>query len=308
MAVLAPMSVLLGFLLPGVFVNLRPFVPWLFGLTTLGGALSLRAAELGSAFRSPIPIITYFISARILMPLLALIFSSFFFGNAQNNSFTITGYILLFSCPAAISSFIWTTIFRGDKALTLALILIDNLLAPLLVPGTVSVLMGTKVVMDMSGIAISLILMIVIPTIIGVTINETSRGKISVIVSPYLGPISKICLMLVITTNASVIAPGFRFNDPAIWRIAVLVIILTSIGFLLFKLITIILKCNYEKSVSLIFSGGLRNISAVATIAVSFFPQAVVLPVLFGIMFQHPISALMGKLLIKVKKRNDTNF
>jgi hypothetical protein len=35
MPLVASSGVVLGFLLPGVFIHLRPFVPWLFGLITL---------------------------------------------------------------------------------------------------------------------------------------------------------------------------------------------------------------------------------------------------------------------------------
>ncbi|MCL2880906.1 MAG: hypothetical protein FWF29_11740, partial [Treponema sp.] len=58
-------------------------------------------------------------------------------------------------------------------------------------------------------------------------------------------------------------------------------------------------RCNPEKSVTMIFCGGLRNISAVTTIAVTFFPEAAALPALLGIVFQQSISALMGRALIR---------
>jgi len=189
--------------------------------------------------------------------------------------------------------------FMGDKALCLTLILLDTLLAPLVVPGTVSLLMGTKVAMDMTGIAVSLILMVVIPTIIGVTLNETSRGKIPALVCPYLAPFSKVCLMLVIAANASPVAKIIRFEDPHVWKVAGLCIVLSVVGFLLLKLASIAVRCNAEKSVTLFFSGGLRNISAVTTIAVTFFPEAAALPALLGIVFQQTLSAIMGKLLIR---------
>jgi predicted Na+-dependent transporter len=153
--------------------------------------------------------------------------------------------------------------------------------------------------MDMSGIAVSLILMVVIPTIIGVTLNETSKGKIPKIICPGFDPFAKFCLMLVIAANSSAIAPVIKFNDPLVWGTAALCIVLTVIGFLLARVNGIAAKCGYEKSSALVIAGGLRNNNAVMTIAVAFFPEAAVLPTLISIIVQQTIAAIMGKVIIR---------
>jgi len=290
--VTTPFSIVIGFLLPFVFSVLRPYVPLLFGFMTFSGALKLRAAELGKSVRSPLPILLFFAAAHVLMPVLAMLVSSRFFANND----VVSGFVLLFSGPTAVSGFIWVLILKGDMALCLTLILLDTLLAPVVVPGTISILMGAKTAMDMSGIALSLLFMVVIPTIIGVTVNETSKGKIPAAICPYFDPFAKICLMLVIATNAAIVAPAVKLTNPLIWQVGLLVIILTSAGFLLIKFITVIGKCRAPKDITMIISGGLRNNSAVMTIAVAFFPEAAVLPTLTSIIFQQSIAAIMGKL------------
>jgi predicted Na+-dependent transporter len=289
------LAVVLGLFFPGFFINLRPFVILLFGIMTFSGALKLTAHELGIAVKNPFPILIFFFTSHVLMPLAALLSSSLFFPDPD----LVVGFILLFAGPTAVSGFIWVTIYKGDKALGLTLILLSTLLAPIVVPGTLSVLIGEKVTLDMSGIAVSLLFMVVIPTIIGVFINETSRGKIPKAICPGLDPFAKICLVLVIAANSSVVAPNIRFDDPLIWEVALLCIVLTVIGFLLAKLNGIIVKCNEQKNIALIFAGGLRNFSAVMTIAVTFFPEATALPTLLCIVFQQIIAAIMGKLIIK---------
>jgi len=300
MPVLTPLGMVLGFFLSGVFIHLRPFVPWLFGLITLSGALKLRVAEFGRTIRDPIPILVFLIATHVVMPLIATFAAS---GVFSGSSDVISGYTLLFSGPTAISGFIWTAMFLGDKALCLTLIILDTLLAPLMVPGTVSLLMGAKVTMDMSGIAVSLSLMVVVPTIIGVTLNEISRGKIPVLICPVLNPISKIFLIVVIAANASPVAKLIRLDDLMIWKIAALCIALSAFGFVISKLAAAAIRCNTEKTVTLFFCGGLRNISAVTTIAVTFFPEAAAMPALLGIVFQQTISAVMGKLMLRKKAR-----
>ena len=299
---ITPLGVVMGFFLPRVFIHLQPYVVLIFSLITFSGALKLRIVEFGRTIRSPLPIVLAFVSSHVLMPLLALLFSSVFFSSGTD---TVTGFILLYCSPAAVSAFIWAGIYRGDNALSLTLILMDTLLAPLVVPGTISILIGTKIVINMTGIAVSLIFMVVVPTIIGVLINESSRGKIPNLICPYLNPVAKICLFLVIAANTSPIAHQLRISDPMVWKVGALCILLAVTGFILAKTSGIAGRLSREKQISLFFAGGLRNISAVTTIAVTYFPAAAGLPALLGIVFQQTIAALMSKLIIKKGNNND---
>ena len=293
--VITPLSVALGLLFPEFFLPLLPHVVMLFAIMTFSGALKLTFFELGTAVRTPAPIILFFFSAHVIMPLAAFFFSSRFITNPD----TIAGFVLLFAGPTAVSGFIWTSIFKADKALGLSLILIDTILAPLVVPGTLSILVGAKIAMDMRGIAISLLIMVVVPTIIGVAINEISKGAVPKKICPAVDPFAKFCLMLVIAANSAAIAPIVKFNDPLLWKVGALCLFLTSSGFLLAKANGFAARCGKEKTAALIIAGGLRNNSAVMTIAVNFLPEAAVLPTLMSIILQQTIAAVMGKLIIR---------
>jgi len=295
MPIVTPLSVVLGLLFPAFFMPLRPFVILLFSIMTFSGALKLTAVELGSAVKSPVPILLFFFSTHVLMPLAALFLSSRFINDID----IIAGFVLLFAGPTAVSGFIWSAIYKGDKALGLSLILLDTLLAPLVVPGTLSILMGTKVAMDISGIAVSLIFMVVVPTIIGVTLNETSKGAIPRNICPGVDPLAKLCLMLVIAANSAAIADILKLNDPVLWLTGVICLCLTVTSFLLARLNGIAAKCGNEKTAALVIAGGLRNNSAVMTIAVTFLPEAAVLPTLMSIILQQSIAAIMGRLIIR---------
>jgi len=294
--VLFPFGIVLGFAMPSVFAHLRPLVIWLFAIMTLSGALKLKVSEFGSAIRSPIPITAFLLTTRVLMPVITLLAASVFFGG---NPHTVTGFVLLFAGPTAVASFIWVGMFKGDRALCLTLVLLDTILAPLVVPTTVSILMGETVAMNMSGIALSLFWMVVVPTIVGVAINETSKGRIPSAVCPYLNPVSKIFLMLVIAANTSAVAPTITLSDPMLWKVAALSVALSATGFTLAKFSGIATRCSAEKRVTLFFSGGLKNISAIATITVAFFPEAAALPIITGILFQQIMAAVMSKLLMR---------
>lgn len=302
MPVLTPFGVILGFLFPLVFIQLRPFIPWLFSILTLSGALRLRVKDLGRAVQDPLPILLFFLSAHVMIPLAVFLLCRLVFSGDGD---TISGYVLLFSVPTAVSGFIWVSIYQGDSALALTLILLDTLAAPLVVPHTVSLFLGSQVALDMTGITLSLIFMVVAPTIIGVTLHEASRGKIPLLISPYLNPLGKICIISVIAANASAVAPQVRFDNPKVWFVAVFCVFFSIFGYSCSKLTGILGRLRHEKMVAIFFIAGLRNISAATTIAIEFFPEAAALPALLGIVFQQSIAAIMGKLVLGRKKRKD---
>jgi predicted Na+-dependent transporter len=155
----------------------------------------------------------------------------------------------------------------------------------------------------MSGIALSLVLMVVIPTIIGVFLNETSKGAVPKAVSPYLNPFSKICLLIVISANAAAAAPKVNLLDPKMLLIALLCVVMGVLAYLVAWPVGRVAKLNQKKQVSLFFAVGLRNISAATTIAIDFFPPAAAVPALLGIVFQQTLAAVMGRIMFK--KTND---
>jgi hypothetical protein len=57
----------------------------------------------------------------------------------------------------------------------------------------------------------------------------------------------------------------------------------------------------------MIIAGGLRNNSAIMTIAVNFFPETAALPTLLSIMFQQTIMAIMGKVFSVERKQSVTS-
>jgi predicted Na+-dependent transporter len=302
MPLITPLGILAGFLFPRIFIRLRPLVPLLFGVMTLSGSLKLKLREFGETIKSPLGIGLFFLSSHILTPLAVFLAARPIFGGDQD---TIAGYILLYSVPTAVSGFIWISLFRGDRAFSLTLVLLDTVLAPLLVPGTMAVLQGARVSLDMSGIALSLILMVVCPTVLGVGINEASRGRIPARICPYLNPLAKICLTAVIAANASPVAAIIRIDDPQVWLIGGFCVVFTAAGYVLAHISGILGRLPPEKRITLFFSGGLRNISAATTIAIDFFPGAAALPCLLGIVSQQVMAAIMGRLFWGKQQKKD---
>ena len=285
-------GVTLGFLFSGFLMNFRPLVPFIFGIITLSGALRLRARDIGIAATAPIPILLFFLGSRIIMPFTVLMISRLIF---RNNPEMVTGFVLLYSVPTAVTSFIWVTIFKGDLALVLALILLDTILAPVLVPGTLRIFLGASVTLNMTGMVITLILMVVLPTILGITLNETSRGKIPAMLNPWLPTISKLLIILVISINTSTASSRVSFDNPDLWIAVAVCIFFAASGFSIGKLFGIAGKLDKERQTALMMTNGIKNNNVAMTLGVSFFPVAVALPALLALIFQHSLAAIMGR-------------
>ncbi len=295
MPIITPTGVILGFLFPGVFIGFRPFIPVLFGLITLSGALKLKARDLGTAAASPIPVLGFFAAAHVAMPLLALGVSRLLL---PSDTDAAAGFVLLYSAPTAVAGFIWVSLHRGDEALALALILLDTLAAPFVMPFTTSALLGTSIRLDGRAMAASLALMVLLPTMLGVALNEASRGRIPRAVRPYLAPLSKLFLAVVIAANSAAVAPTVDFSQPRVWAVGAIGIGLTSAAFVLGKTLGLVPGIGPARRRGLVFTVGMRNISAVATIAIAFFPEAAALPAILGMFFQQTLAAVFGRILL----------
>jgi len=217
----------------------------------------------------------------------------------RNDPYTVTGLVLAFLIPTGVSSLIWVTIYKGNIILTLAIILIDSLLSPLVVPAVLHILFGTTIHINGSEIMEGLFWMIVLPSILGIILNETTKGKIEGMLKPKLDPFSKIFLGLVVALNGSAVAPYFKEINGKLLFMILIVFILACSGYIISWFISKLFKEESSIQVALIFNGGMRNISAGAVIAITYFPAPVAVPVIIGMLFQQILASLTGSIISK---------
>lgn len=296
MPYLTPLGVAAGLLLGNRISPASPAIVPLFALITFSGALSMTAGEALNVFRKPLPIIAFLVSFHIVLPAAVRLAAGFFF--ASNPDY-VTGFVLLFAIPTAVSGYIWTGIYRGSGPLGLALILIDTLLAPFSVPATVAFFMGRSITIDTSGMFISLVQMVVLPSLAGILLNHVTRGAAPKAVNPVMKPLSKLFLVMVIALNVSRLEGKIPPLDAGFFGILAVCILLSFAGFALGRLASAALHFSREESVSVTFATGMRNISAALVLAISFFPPAAAVPVVTGILLQQTVAALAGVGLIQ---------
>lgn len=291
MPLITPTSVVLGVLLSVYIKDFTYLIPWIFAFMTFAGSLNSNFKSLSDVVRHPLPIFAAMVLLHILMPIWAWGVGHITF---QGDIFTITGIVLGMAIPTGVTSFIWVSIYKGNIPLTLSIILIDTLLSPLIVPYCLSLLIGERIEMDVLGIMQGLVGMIVVPSILGMLLNQLLKGDVTKKLSSTLAPFSKISIGIVVMLNGAVIAPYLKEINLKLISITLVVFFIAVTGYVFSFLIGKLIRSDRDTVVSLTFSGGMRNISAGAVIAVTYFPPAVAVPVVVGMLFQQILASFTG--------------
>lgn len=299
MPLVTPSCLVIGVLFSPFFNHLHVLVPWLFAILTFSGSLNSSFRDLKNVLLHPVSLLITLLLLHVWIPLTALLVGKLFFGGSP---YLITGIVLEFSVPTAVVSLIWVSIYQGNSALSLSVILVDTLLSPFLTPLTLKVLIGSTVKMDPLGMIQDLALMIALPALIAMTLNQCSHGQAKTTLAPNMAFFSKICLMLVVATNSSSIAPFIYHMTPTLFAVALTILILAASGYVWGFLFARLFRRGKEDAVSLTFGSGMRNITAGAVIAAQYFPAEVMFPVMIGTAFQQILAATSGWLLTKLKK------
>ncbi|MDO7905323.1 bile acid:sodium symporter family protein [Paenibacillus sp. JX-17] len=294
MPLITPTSIVIGVLCGGFLSSYTFLSPWLFAFMTFAGSISLSFRDFLSVLRKPLPLVACLLVLHVLMPLVALLTGRLVF---PYDPYTITGLVLAAAIPTGISSFVWVSIYKGNIALTLSIILVDTLLAPFAVPGILSLLIGTSVHMDILPMMSSLFGMIVVPSLLGMALNEWTRGAVVPVWGPRMNPFSKLAMAMVIAINGSVVAPYLSDISLGLVGMAVIIITLAAAGYLLSYFISVLMGWSEADQIALIFNGGMRNISAGAVLAVAYFPAPVAVPVVLGMVFQQLLASLAGSVI-----------
>ncbi|MFA6783513.1 MAG: bile acid:sodium symporter family protein [Sphaerochaeta sp.] len=300
MPILTPLGVILGLILGSHVSWMKSSVTVLFAFVTFCGSLGINSSAFFKVVKKPKSIFVFFLGANVLLPVLAWILASLFFGASPS---IVTGYVLLLSIPTAVSGYIWSAIYKGNEALSLTLILISTLIAPLATPYTVSLLARTSIEIDTTSMMLSLLKMVVIPSLLGVLLNNLTKGKVNNHITPNLRPFSKLALFAVIIINTSQISDKLLSN--ASWAylpVALLCAVLTASGYPISYGLGKLAKLSTEDNKSVTFASSMRNISAALVLAIEFFPAETALPVIFGIVFQQTTCAFMAYFLFGRKK------
>ncbi|WP_462405315.1 bile acid:sodium symporter family protein [Gracilibacillus sp. Marseille-QA3620] len=297
MAFFIPACLVIGFFLTDQLLWMSGLIPWVFAFMTFSGSLNSSFSSFKGIVKHPGPILITLVSLHIIMPLFAYGVGQLFYPDDQ---YTVTGIVLAMTIPAGITSFVWVVIYHGNRTLTLAIILISSLLSPFIVPFNLAVLVGESVHIDSLQIMKGLFWMVVFPSLAGMLFNSFTKKEVILRLDEILTPITKFGLGFVVMLNGAVIAPYIKETiSGRLLLVGITVFGIALSGYVLSYVVAKITGQNKESIVSMTFSGGMRNISAGAVLATTYFPPSAAVPVVLGMLFQQLSATLFGKILNK---------
>ncbi|MFC9538659.1 bile acid:sodium symporter family protein [Lysinibacillus sp. NPDC056959] len=230
---------------------------------------------------------------HLMMPMWAYFVSTVIF---HDHLLTI-GFVLSVAVPTGVTSFIWVSICRGHLPLCLAIILIDTLISPVVIPALLHIVMGQTIEIDTAGLMLDLLWMIVVPSLVGVALNELTKGNIAMTLGKKLATFSKLSLFSIVMINSSAIAPYIKHFSWELVGVIVVVFVLAVSGYALCLVLGHILWKDISIITMFVFTGGMRNIAVGVVIATTYFPTKTVMPVVFGMLFQQVLASFFSRIV-----------
>ncbi|MGN1387818.1 MAG: bile acid:sodium symporter family protein [Bacillus sp. (in: firmicutes)] len=298
MPILTPLSLVIGVLLEDAGHQLLFLVPWLFAFMTFASSLSMNFQDAKSFSKYPKTILFCIAFLHIIMPIWAYFLSTVIF---DDHLLTI-GYIISVAVPTGVTSIIWLNICKGNLPLGLSIVLIDTLLSPIIMPALLHIVAGERIAIDLASLIMNLIWMIVLPSVLGVVLNELTKGTIQTTLGKKLSPFSKLCLFSVVMINSSAIAPYLKNITWELAAVIAVVFLLAATGYALALVLGHFIWKDMQLITTFVFVGGMRNISVGVIVATTYFPAKVAMPVVFGMLFQQVLASLFSKVLVKYEQ------
>lgn len=290
--------VALGVLFPDTFSVMKSLTIWMFAFMTFANSLGGGFKELGKVALHPLPVLITLGILHVILPLAALGLGSLLL---PGHPLFTTGLVLEYAVPTAVASLMWVGIGRGDGSLCLAIVLLDTLLSPVVVPLTLKLLVGSVVKMDTLGMMKNLVIMVAIPALVAMTLHQVTRGRVAKTVKPQLAPFAKLALLLIILTNATGCAPFLRHITPTLVLVMLSAFLLSVLAFFLSYQAGRLMRLSFPMTETVTLTGGMRNNCAGAVLAMRYFPGDVLFPAAFSPMFQQLTTAIVVRLLRRTK-------
>ncbi len=289
-----------GILLPQAFAPLRPAVPTFFAIMSFQSALGITLRGLKDAVVHPLAIVLALVYVHVLSPLIAFLVGTALFGA---DSDLVVGIVLEYCVPVATSSIMWVAMYRGNLAIALATLLVSVFISPFSIPLALHVLFGTVVEVNALGMILDMLYMVVVPSVVGIVVNEATHGLGTRTLSASLMPLARLMLVVIIATNSSAISDFVFHLTPQLAGVLVFVGLFASFNFLMGAALAYVFRQRRERAVAMLFQSGMRNISAGAVLAMQYFPPASLFAVMAGVLFQQVLAALFGKVADRLLSR-----
>jgi BASS family bile acid:Na+ symporter len=161
-------AALLALLFPGVLQQVpTKVINYLLGVVMFGMGLTLNLQDFKIVFSRPKDVVIGCLAQFTVMPLLAWGLARVF----SLDEALALGVVLVGCCPGGTASNVITYLAKGDLALSVGMTGVSTLLAPFLTPLLTWVLAGKSVNVDVASMFLSILWVVILPIVVGLTIK-----------------------------------------------------------------------------------------------------------------------------------------
>lgn len=299
---MAPVCLAIGVLTAPWLGRFSTLVPFLFFVMAFEGSLGTNFKSIANVIAHPVQIAAVLIILHLVMPALGFAVGKIFFLSSHE---IVIGIVLETVIPTAVASITWSGIYNGNISLLLSVLVVDTLLSPFLIPLSIKIILGNHVQLAVSDMILDLALVVALPAFLAMMCNWITKNRTQENWKPKLKPFSKICMIFVIILNSTKAAPYIYHLNKTRLLAALVMWGVVILGFLVSFGLAKVLQKDSSDTVSIVYAGGLRNISIGAIIAVQFFAGEAIFPVMMGTLFQQMTAGIIGKIFFqkKLKKK-----
>jgi predicted Na+-dependent transporter len=271
--------------------SMKSLVVILFCYMTFATSLATSFSGFLRTSRNPKIALSILALVHIVTPVMAWIAGLLVF---PDQPLLRIGYLISAALPVGITSVLWTALVRGNVPVSLLTVTIDVIIAPALLPLFILVTAGVVVRIDYTSMIIDLLLMITIPSIIGMLLYDASGGKTARFVEGPGGILARIALLIIVFLNSAYIAASIVWS-PLLFKVIAASCVLVAAGYFIGYLAGRAIRTDHATTLSIIYNTGMRNTVVGLVIATSYFPLETTIPLAMTMLFQQPYAALTEK-------------
>ncbi|WP_236979574.1 bile acid:sodium symporter family protein [Membranihabitans maritimus] len=195
---LASAFALFAFIFPSSFISwgdfqLKSFIGPMVQIILLGMGTTLTIKDLVRVFHKPKLILIGIGLQYMIMPLSGFAFAGIF----QLPDEIAVGLVLIGSCPGGVSSNVIAYLSKANVALSISVTAVSTLLSPFLTPIAMKLLSGSFVNIEFSAMFFSILKLVLLPLILGITLNGIFP-KFSTQIKRVLPSVAMLCICLII--------------------------------------------------------------------------------------------------------------
>jgi bile acid:Na+ symporter, BASS family len=288
------LALIVGFSFPlSVPKWMRDMVIVFFVYMTFVTSLDIRLSDFISVLKKPgIPLWMLFL-IHAVMPIVAWSVGWIFY---PDDFMTRLGFLISSAIPIGVTSIVWTSLGGGNVAMALVVVTLDTLISPLILPGFFSVVIGKNIQIDYSQMIGQLIMMVAVPSLLGMGLNNLTKGKLSSFTQSVGGITAKLGVFFIVLINAWTVAPELHWSLALIKLLFVIFLLVVS-GYLIGYIGSFLIREKSQETVlTMTYNVGMRNINFGFVLALAYFPVTVAIPITLASIFQQPLAALISRL------------